>query len=99
MAMNVENPFWKDGSQYIPSRHMHLKPAEARRNMWRFGPGPRVCLGKHVAERMLRGMLLELLSRYELSVPEHEGRTALQEQSWVGLPDIQVTCTAIGPQQ
>ena len=57
--------------------------------MWRYGFGPRQCLGKNVADIILRVIMSELLQRYTLRmVPEKEGTgTNLQADSWIGLPN------------
>jgi cytochrome P450 len=60
--------------------------------MWRFGFGPRQCLGKNVADLILRVIVAELLKRYRIEAVK-EGKTAgvdLQADSWIGLPDGRV---------
>jgi cytochrome P450 len=94
-AINIENPFWADGRQYRPQRHVGLKTSEARYQLWRYGFGPRQCLGQHVADRMLRAIMVELVQRYDLSVvddPTSTNNASLQEESWVGLPCVQIKC-------
>jgi gliotoxin/aspirochlorine/mycotoxins biosynthesis cytochrome P450 monooxygenase len=55
--------------------------------MWRFGFGPRQCLGKNVADIILRVIVAELLQCYHLRAVEGVG---LQADSWIGLPDGRV---------
>ena len=93
-AINVENPFWVDGNRYDPHRYAGVRKDQARYNMWRFGFGPRQCLGQHIAERMLRAIAAEMVSRFEMSAKESE-RLQLVEESWVGLPDVEVECMRI----
>lgn len=51
-ALNVLDPYWgKDNTQYRPARFLEQKNAgELRYRFWRYGFGPRQCLGKHVAD-------------------------------------------------
>lgn len=95
-AINIDNDFWKRSTKYEPSRHLGLKTSQSRYNLWRFGFGPRQCLGQHVAERILRALLVELVSKYELYIDEASiAGDALQDESWVGLPSVKVTCRAL----
>nr|ABV48727.1 cytochrome P450 monooxigenase [Penicillium lilacinoechinulatum] len=95
-AINIDNPFWVDGTKYDPTRYKKLKRAEVRYNLWRFGFGPRQCLGKNVAERMMRALTAEMVRQYVLSVPKNESsHDTLQEESWVGLPSIRMECVPI----
>lgn len=60
--------------------------------MWRFGFGPRQCLGKHIADIILRIILVELLREYVLEIVSGTGDAEhnLQEDSWIGLPNSMV---------
>ncbi|KAL2759316.1 hypothetical protein ACRALDRAFT_2095118 [Sodiomyces alcalophilus JCM 7366] len=91
-AINVDNPYWENASTFDPYRHLGKKDQSRRYNMWRFGFGPRQCLGKNVADIILRVIVAELLKRYQLSVVEEEGINGveLQADSWIGLPDGRV---------
>lgn len=65
--------------------------------MWRFGFGPRQCLGKNVADLILRVIVAELLKRYQLKIVHEEGTDGVQLQadSWIGLPNGGVQLTQI----
>ncbi|KAL4863831.1 hypothetical protein BDV12DRAFT_201697 [Aspergillus spectabilis] len=92
-AINIDNPFWVDGTKYNPRRFSGIKKADIRYNLWRFGFGPRQCLGKHVGERMLRTITAEMIRRYTISVQggeEQNEKGGLQEESWVGLPTSRI---------
>ncbi|CAM1502582.1 Fc.00g073580.m01.CDS01 [Cosmosporella sp. VM-42] len=96
-SINVAHPFWTNGTEYNPHRFEKLQPRQYRYHFWRFGFGPRKCLGQHVADRMVRALLAEMLSRYRLSVSESLGNQdfQLQDQSWVLLPDIMIKCSRV----
>ncbi|KAK7178677.1 cytochrome p450 oxidoreductase [Paraphaeosphaeria sporulosa] len=91
-AINVENSYWHNPQEYDPYRHLGPKDQARRYNMWRFGFGPRQCLGKHVADIILRVIIAELLKRYEIILEEETGKDAvhLQIDSWIGLPSGRV---------
>ncbi|RDW70941.1 hypothetical protein BP6252_07504 [Coleophoma cylindrospora] len=99
-AINVDNPFWVNGTKFDPHRFEDLQPRQYRYHFWRFGFGPRQCLGKHVADRMIRALVAELLSTFDISLvpvsPEND--FALQHESWVGLPEVAIKCVPIAPQ-
>jgi cytochrome P450 len=102
-ALNIRNPFWgKDGASFRPERWAELKPSETRYNAWRFGFGPRNCMGKHLAEKMLRVALVQLLRDYELNIESEEGRGggddngggsfSVNLDSWITHPDVRISC-------
>lgn len=57
--------------------------------MWRFGFGPRQCLGKNVADIILRVIVAEVLRGYQLEIAGEKtlDEIKLQADSWIGLPD------------
>jgi len=65
--------------------------------MWRFGFGPRQCLGKNVADIILRVIMAELLKHHQLKIVQKEGKDGVQLQldSWIGLPNGTVQLTQI----
>ncbi|KAI0390334.1 putative cytochrome P450 monooxygenase [Xylariaceae sp. FL0594] len=68
-AINIENPYWgSDRGQYRPSRFQERKAWETRYNYWRFGFGPRQCVGKHLADVTIRGVIARLVEDYHLSM-------------------------------
>ncbi|OQE22156.1 hypothetical protein PENFLA_c013G08698 [Penicillium flavigenum] len=96
-SINIDNPFWVNGTKYDPTRYQKLRKEEVRYNLWRFGFGPRQCLGKNAAERMMRAITAEMVRQYVLSVPENVASQldAVQEDSWVGLPSMQMECVPV----
>ncbi|KAH7361347.1 cytochrome P450 [Pyrenochaeta sp. MPI-SDFR-AT-0127] len=91
-AINVENSYWENAKDYDPCRHLGRKDQARRHNMWRFGFGPRQCLGKHVADILLRVIVAELLSLYHLALTHEKGTdgVTLYSDSWIGLPNGRV---------
>lgn len=63
--------------------------------MWRFGFGPRQCLGKNVADIILRVLIAEILHCYQVGIVGKGGidRIELQADSWIGLPECMVNLT------
>ncbi|KAK5988154.1 Cytochrome P450 monooxygenase verC [Cladobotryum mycophilum] len=96
-AINVDNPYWENASNFDPYRHLGQKDQARRYNMWRFGFGPRQCLGKNVADIILRVIVAELLRSYQLDIVQQQGADGveLQADSWIGLPNGEVHLTPI----
>lgn len=65
--------------------------------MWRFGFGPRQCLGKNVADIILRVIVAEILRCYRIDIVGKEGidGVGLQADSWIGLPDCKARLTPL----
>ena len=65
--------------------------------MWRFGFGPRQCLGKNVADIILRVIIAAILQCYQMDVVGTRGmdEIELQADSWIGLPDCKVKLTPL----
>lgn len=63
--------------------------------MWRFGFGPRQCLGKNVADIILRVIVAEMVRCYRVDIIGKDGIDGikLQADSWIGLPDCMVQLT------
>ena len=91
-GLNIRNPFWgQDGSLFRPERWTQLKPSETRYNMWRFGFGPRMCMGRFLAETVLRMVVVELVRERELSVVEDDDRLIrVDPNSWITHPDVRI---------
>ncbi|EDP49542.1 hypothetical protein KXV97_003798 [Aspergillus fumigatus] len=96
-AINIDNPYWVNGTQYNPRRFFSLNKSDVRHNMWRFGFGPRQCLGKHIGERMLKAIVAEIIRQYVISISADSAlKNDLQEDSWVGLPATRIQCVPVG---
>ena len=109
-ALNVENPVWgPERKEYRPERWHELE----RRNKneigggggpgtryiyWRFGFGARQCLGKYLADLILRQAVVEVLERWRVEILEgdeeegKEGRWEGDREAWIHLPNMRLRC-------
>ncbi|OAG08648.1 cytochrome P450 monooxygenase [Paraphaeosphaeria sporulosa] len=95
-ALNIRNPFWgEDRAKYIPDRFLAQERTNARYHYWRFGFGPRVCLGQFVADVLIRTMLLHLVDSYDLEMTKSEAMEDWQRnpQVWINHPNMRLVCT------
>ncbi|KAI1778797.1 cytochrome P450 [Hypoxylon cercidicola] len=94
-ALNTRNPYWgPDGEAYRPSRFLNRKPAEMRYQFWRFGFGPRQCLGKFVVDLIIRVLMAHLVENYRL----HPAGTTNWEKdpaTWILHPNTKLRCEKI----
>ncbi|KAI0814537.1 cytochrome P450 [Xylaria sp. FL0064] len=100
-ALNVRSPYWgKDGDFYRPDRFLERQrggSTKIRYNYWRFGFGPRQCMGKYVADLVLRELLVQLVEGYELGLMLKESKEGSDEWErnpavWIDHPDLQIKC-------
>jgi gliotoxin/aspirochlorine/mycotoxins biosynthesis cytochrome P450 monooxygenase len=83
-AINVRNSFWgKDSTPYRPGRWMDLKTEEIRYNYWRYGFGPRTCMGKYVADIIIRGLLANLVRSYRLDLTDEMNAWDIDFDTWI----------------
>ncbi|KAF2276644.1 putative cytochrome P450 monooxygenase [Westerdykella ornata] len=91
-SLNIHNPFWGDDRElYRPSRFLDRKPSEIRYHYWRFGFGPRQCMGKYVVDFLIRAILAHLLANYQLSLHE-DSRWTKNPETWISHPDTKIRC-------
>lgn len=96
-ALNIRNDFWgPDRQQYRPERFLEHRPTDLRYQYWRFGFGPRNCMGRYLADLVIRSLLVHLTTHYELG---WLGKTASDNtewsrdlESWITLPDMELSC-------
>ncbi|KAL9084057.1 MAG: hypothetical protein Q9165_008258 [Trypethelium subeluteriae] len=89
--LNVRNPFWgQDTKEYKPERFSKYSKTDVRYNYWRFGFGPRQCLGKHIADFLTRALLVRLVEGWILDVPKGQSWTRLNDV-WINHPQIRVS--------
>lgn len=97
-ALNIRNPFWgPDAATYRPRRFLEPRKGmatEMRYNYWRFGFGPRQCMGKYVADLVIRMLLVELMERFELDVRDEDraGVWGRDRETWINHPKMLVRC-------
>ncbi|KAL4783359.1 cytochrome P450 [Aspergillus varians] len=97
-ALNVENEFWgPDRHEYRPSRFLELKGSDVRYHMWRFGFGPRQCLGKYVADLILRVFLVHLVRDWKLDFGDRQAGDSRDWKrdldTWITHPQVKLACT------
>lgn len=95
-ALNVLDSYWgRDNTQYRPKRFLHARNVtDMRYRFWRYGFGPRQCLGKNVADVILKILLAHLVENYQMRLSSGES-TDLEDWKrkpgvWISLaiPDI-----------
>ncbi|KAL4913029.1 cytochrome P450 [Aspergillus aurantiobrunneus] len=96
-ALNIEHDFWgPDRRDYRPSRFSGLSASETRYHLWRFGFGPRQCLGKYVADLIIRVFLVHLVRNWRLGFQQGEGTDSRAWQrdlnTWITHPRVRLTC-------
>lgn len=105
-ALNIRNPYWgTDSNTYRPQRFVEPRPGmatEMRYNYWRFGFGPRQCLGKYVADLIIRMLLVKLVEGYELEMrdedkdEDEEKVWQRDRETWINHPKMLVRCVRKG---
>ena len=95
-ALNVRNPYWGDNStEYQPQRFLDRSATEARYHYWRFGFGPRTCMGKYVADLILKIVLAHLIENYRLSLVGGGKDWDRNTDAWITHPNTDVRCERI----
>jgi cytochrome P450 len=95
-ALNIRNEYWgADRTKYRPDRFFDLKTKDLRYHFWRFGFGPRQCMGKYVADLMIRCLLVHLLENYELGLPDDRAEWKRDPESWITHPQLDLKCTSL----
>jgi gliotoxin/aspirochlorine/mycotoxins biosynthesis cytochrome P450 monooxygenase len=94
-ALNIRNPFWgEDRDVYRPGRFLERKGTQTRYNYWRFGFGPRQCMGKYVADLIIRVLLVHLVELYDLGMVRgnDDGNWGRNGETWINHPQMLVRC-------
>lgn len=93
-ALNQRNDFWgKEAMTYRPDRHLTRSATKSRYNFWRFGFGPRQCMGKYVADMMMRVLMVHMVENYELGLMEDEAKEwARDPLNWINHPQMKLRC-------
>lgn len=91
-ALNIHSDTWApDNTAYRPDRFLGRRNTDLRYRFWRFGFGPRNCMGKYVADLIIRQTIVHLVLNYELSWVNKEDWSRNQE-SWITHPDFRLRC-------
>lgn len=94
-SLNIRNGFWgPDATEYRPNRFQTVNSTDARYNFWRFGFGPRQCMGRYVVDIIIRALILELIDKWELHLPkELVGKSwGRDEETWITHPQMKLIC-------
>jgi gliotoxin/aspirochlorine/mycotoxins biosynthesis cytochrome P450 monooxygenase len=97
-ALNVRNPYWgEERALYRPDRFLEREKGgstELRYNYWRFGFGPRQCMGKYVADLVVRELLMQLVEGYDMELMASKESKEWERNPgvWIDHPDMQIKC-------
>ena len=63
--------------------------------MWRYGFGPRQCMGKYVADRMLRSIVAAAVRDYRIELrPENANSNySVNPDEWITHPNVKLICS------
>ncbi|KAF0493319.1 hypothetical protein F8M41_021409 [Gigaspora margarita] len=87
-TLHTKAAVWgNDSNKYHPERFEKLKPEQYRHALWRFGLGPRRCLGYFYAERMLKAIMALIVHSYEIKIP-NDCEVKLHSRTLVRIPNI-----------
>ncbi|KAK8044762.1 hypothetical protein PG993_004786 [Apiospora rasikravindrae] len=98
-ALNINNPYWGvDRKEYRPSRFLERRvPVEMRYQYWRFGFGPRQCLGKYLADIMIRIVVAHMVQKYRLKL-DATSTWDKKPGVWITQADSDIRCDEIEPE-
>ena len=96
-ALNVRDPLWgPDNTAFRPERWAEggvQRAKDVRYCYWRFGFGPRVCLGKYVVDLMMKALIVEVVRGYEVKLEKENGAVwTWDEDTWALPPDMRIAC-------
>ncbi|KAK4868050.1 hypothetical protein LT330_007248 [Penicillium expansum] len=99
-GLNIGDANWgADRGQYRPQRFLGQNAATWRYQFWRYGFGPRQCLGKHVADIMLKTIMAYLIENYRLTPLGKDGQDLedwqKKPQTWISLAIQPIICTRL----
>jgi cytochrome P450 len=96
-ALNIRDPLWDpDNESFRPERWAGdnvQRAKDVRYCYWRFGFGPRVCLGKYVVDLIMKALLVEVIKAWEVKLEHKDGTEwILEEGTWILPPDMRIAC-------
>lgn len=100
-ALNVRDPIWApDNTTFRPERWAEggvKRAKDVRYCYWRFGFGPRVCLGKYVVDLMMKALIVEIVKGWEVKLENEKGEAwKWEEETWALPPDMRIACVKRG---
>ncbi|KAI1176317.1 putative cytochrome P450 monooxygenase [Nemania sp. FL0916] len=94
LSLNIRNEFWgPDSTQYRPERFLEAGRLGLRYHFWRFGFGPRQCMGKYIADIIIRALLIHLVNNYDLALLDPSAHWLRNSEMWINHPDMKIACT------
>lgn len=88
--LNKTSPIWgDDGDTFRPERWDTITPQQARYSFLGYGMGPRKCLGKNVANVIIKLFLVSVVQRFELQA--EAGTTQIKRDRFTCMPEEMVT--------
>lgn len=96
-ALNVRDPIWSpDNTAFRPERWAEggvKRAKDVRYCYWRFGFGPRVCLGKYVVDLMMKALIVEVVKGWEVKLEKAGGDAWVWvEETWNVPDDMRIAC-------
>jgi cytochrome P450 len=71
-TLNREAPVWgTDGHVFRPDRFGELLPTQYRYSYWRFGLGPRKCVGISFGDKIIKTILMGIMENYSVEVVDN----------------------------
>ena len=100
-AVNILDPFWgPDNHVFRPDRFLQPRAGvDMRYRYWRYGFGPRQCLGKAVADTLLKSLLAYMVERFEMRLGDGASTDGKDWEkkagAWINSPAQEVFCKVI----
>ncbi|ELQ44764.1 cytochrome P450 monooxygenase [Pyricularia oryzae Y34] len=95
-AINIHSDTWApDNAAYRPERFLGKGGggSELRYKFWRFGFGPRQCMGKYLADNIIRRTLAHVVLGFELGWADEGEDWSRARDMWITHPDFCIRCT------
>ncbi|OQE22454.1 hypothetical protein PENSTE_c010G06141 [Penicillium steckii] len=97
-AVNIRSDHWgPDNDTYRPERFLAQDNVKLRYLFWRFGFGPRQCMGKYVTDIIIRAAVVNLVQNYNLRLLD-QTTWSRDKSCWITHPDFEIGCERIEPE-
>ena len=94
-ALNFKDAFWgEDKALFNPRRFLDRNHSEFRYHYWRFGFGPRMCLGRYLADIMIRIAIVHIVRQYKVSVQKGQELGRIKGM-WIAQPNVELVCEKV----